>query len=110
MNKYEAMFILKADLGKEGLDKVLAQMQDIITKNEGSIDELKEWGKHKLAYPIKKNKEGTYYLMNFHIGANAISSIKRTLGLNESILRSLIIKIIRTFKEVKTEKSSLKEG
>lgn len=93
MNKYEAMFVLKSDIDKEVLDKTLSQIQDIIVKNSGSIDEMKELGKHKLAYPIKKHKEGAYYLANFHIGADAISDIKRTLGLNESILRTLIIKV-----------------
>jgi small subunit ribosomal protein S6 len=92
MSKYEAMFVLNPDIGKDILDKTLSQIQDIITKNNGSVDEMKEWGKHKLSYPIKKHKEGSYYLMNFHIGADTISVIKRTLGLNESILRTLIVK------------------
>ncbi|MBU3911721.1 MAG: 30S ribosomal protein S6 [Candidatus Omnitrophica bacterium] len=93
MNKYEAMFVLKPDLGKEDLDKVLSHVQDNITKNKGSIDEVKEWGRNKLAYPIEKHKEGIYYLVNFQIDPGTISAIKRVFTLNESILRSLVTKV-----------------
>ena len=93
MNKYEAMFVLRPDLGKEELDKVLSQIQDSITKNKGSVDEIKEWGRHKLAYAIEKHKEGIYYLVNFQIDPKVVSTIKRVFTLNESILRSLVTRI-----------------
>jgi len=93
MRHYEGVFIVKSDLSKEMLDKVLTQVQDIIGKHKGSPDEIKEWGKQKLAHPIKKYKEGIYYLINFHIDPDSISKIKRSFSLNESILRELIIEI-----------------
>jgi small subunit ribosomal protein S6 len=91
MSSYEGMFVLRPDLAKENLEKVVSQIQDIITKQKGSIGEIKEWGKQRLAYPIKKYKEGSYYLVNFHMDTAALSAIKRAFGLNESILRTLII-------------------
>ena len=93
MNNYEAMFLFKPDLGKDGLDKTLGQVQEILVKHKGSIDETKEWGKQKLAYPIKKCKEALYYLINFNIDPDEVSKLKRAFGLNESILRVLIVKI-----------------
>ena len=92
MNKYEGMLLLKPDLTKEGLDKVLGQIRDIIGKNKGTLTEMKDWGKQKMAYPIKKYKEGAYYLLDFHIEPEAIQKIKRSFGLNEEILRVLITK------------------
>ena len=65
MKHYEGMFILRADLSKEDLEKTVNQMQEIIKKQEGSLDNIREWSKQKLAYPVKKHKEGIYYLMNF---------------------------------------------
>jgi len=91
MKNYEGMFIIKADLTKEDLDKTLGQVQEIIKKQKGSLGTIKEWGKQKLAYPIKKQKEGVYYLINFHIDTSAIAKIRRSFSLNESILRVLII-------------------
>lgn len=90
MKQYEAMFILKSDLEKEAINKVIAQIQDAVTRHKGVIDEIKEWGRCKLAYPIKKYKEGTYYLANFNIEAEHIKDMKKGLSLNDSILRLLI--------------------
>ncbi|MBU1061203.1 MAG: 30S ribosomal protein S6 [Candidatus Omnitrophica bacterium] len=91
MKRYEGIFLLKPDLTSDVLDKVLHQVQDIIGKNNGSMDEIKDWGKQRLAYPIRKYKEGIYYLMNFSIDPNAISKIKQSFRINESILRVLIV-------------------
>ena len=92
MKNYEAMFIFKPDLSKEALEKTSAQVKDIISKNKGSLSgEIKEMGKQRLAYPIKKSREGLYYLANFHIDTDAISKLKRAFALNESILRVLIV-------------------
>lgn len=92
MKNYEGMFLFKPDLTKEGLDKVLSQVQEILAKHKGSPEQINEWGRQRLSYPIRKYKEGVYYLINFHIDPDAISKIKRSFGLNESILRTLIVK------------------
>jgi small subunit ribosomal protein S6 len=91
MNNYEGMFIFKPDLTKDGLDKTVAQVKELITKHNGSLSDIKEWARQKLAYPIKKYKEGIYYIVNFHIDPETISKIKKALALNESILRVMII-------------------
>ena len=93
MKKYEGMFIFKADLSKDNLEKTAGQVKDIISKHKGSLADVKEWGKQRLSFPIKKYKEGIYYLVNFHIDTDAISKLKRAFSLNESILRVLITKI-----------------
>ncbi|MFA5388712.1 MAG: 30S ribosomal protein S6 [Candidatus Omnitrophota bacterium] len=93
MKKYEAMFILKPELDKAGADKILGHMQELIAKHKGTITETKEMGKNRLAYPLKKNKEGLYYLINFSIVPDAISAIKQNLMLNESILRLLVVEL-----------------
>ena len=93
MKSYEGMFIVKSDLTKDNLEKTVGQIKDIISKNEGSLSgEIKEMGKQRLAYPIKKLTEGMYYLLNFHIEPSAISKLKRSFSLNESIVRVLIVK------------------
>ncbi|MBU4343010.1 MAG: 30S ribosomal protein S6 [Candidatus Omnitrophica bacterium] len=92
MNSYEGLFLLKPDLTKEDLDKALGQVQGIFSKHKGSQDSVKEWGKQRIAYPVKKYKEGFFYLINFQIGSDGIAKIKRAFSLNESILRVMITK------------------
>ncbi len=90
MNSYEAMVILRPELDKESLDKTLTQVQDAISKNKGVSDQVKEWGKQKFTFPIKKRKEGAYYLINFHAETSAVSKLKRNFALNDAILRAMI--------------------
>ena len=92
MKSYEGMFVLRPDLNKENLDKVLGQIEEVIAKHKGSTAQIKDWGMQKLAYPIKKYKNGIYYLITFHIAPEAIAKIKRSFSLNESILRTLILR------------------
>lgn len=91
MKQYEAMFILKPDMDKAGIDKILKHIQELVAKHKGAITGTKEMGKNKLSYPLKKNKEGIYYLINFSIAPDAINGIKKSLVLNESVLRMIII-------------------
>ena len=93
MRQYEAMFILKPDLDKTSIDKILGQIQDLVSKHKGTVAETKEMGKNRLAYPLKKYKEGIYYLIKFSIIPDAIDAIKKNLVLNESILRMLVVEI-----------------
>ena len=58
MNRYEGMFILKSDINKDGLDKIISHIQEIIVKHKGSVEEIKEWSRQRLAYPIKNIRKG----------------------------------------------------
>lgn len=91
MKRYEGMFILKPDLGKDAIDKVLSQVQDTISKYKGIVEELKEWSRMKLSYSIKKYKEGAYYLVHFNIVPENIKEIRKIFALNEAILRIMIV-------------------
>jgi small subunit ribosomal protein S6 len=93
MRKYEAMFILKPDLDKAGVDKILGHIQELVAKHKGVINETREMGKNRFAYPLKKNKEGIYYLINLSIDTDAVAGIKKNLVLNESILRMLVTEL-----------------
>ena len=93
MRQYEAIIILKPELDKAGIDKILGHIQEIIAKHKGAATETKELGKNKLAYPVKKSKEGIYYRINFSIAPEAIDIIKKNLVLNELILRIMIVEI-----------------
>ncbi|MFH1782042.1 MAG: 30S ribosomal protein S6 [Candidatus Omnitrophota bacterium] len=93
MKSYEAMFILRSDLPEDKFDKTLTQIKDVLSKHKTSVDEMKEWGKQKLAYPIKKKEEGIYYLVNFHADTDTINKMRKIFNLNDAILRTLIIAV-----------------
>ena len=94
MNKYEAMFIVKPDLTEEERKNLLGQINDVVSKNNGKVTESSVWSeKRKLFFPIKKYREGVYYLLNFSLAPSMVKEIMHTYKLNENILRALITKI-----------------
>ena len=92
MEKYEVMFIVKNTIEDEKVKAVADQLQGIITKGKGKVIEFKEMGKRKLAYPIKKELTGTYFVMNVEASHETIKEFERKVLINENILRHLIIK------------------
>ena len=92
--KYETMFIVKSDLSSEKKEVLFKDIADIITKNDGKVINQKIWAdKAKLAFSIKKQEEGTYYLMQFDINPLNITKLKQLWRLNEDILRFLILRM-----------------
>ena len=93
MTKYEIMFIVKATQEKEGIEKTSKTFEKIITDNKSEVLEFKELGEKKLAYPIKKEISGYYFVMQVEATHKAISEFDRKALLDENILRHLIIKL-----------------
>ncbi len=94
MNKYEAMFIVKPDLSEEDKKVLFQQINDIVSKNNGTDLQGALWAdKKKLFFPIKKYSEGVYYLLSFSLNPLAIKDIRHAYKLNENILRVLVSKL-----------------
>lgn len=92
MDRYEIMFIVKNTIEDESVKKEAEALQSLITSDKGKIIEFKEMGKRKLAYPIKKELTGTYYVMTVDANHDTIKEFDRKVLINENILRHLIIK------------------
>ena len=94
MNKYEAMFIIKPDLPEEEKKALFNQIRDAVMKHNGNVLSANIWlEKRKLYFPLKKHREGTYYLMNFTAAGLSLTDIRQAYKLNENILRVLITKL-----------------
>jgi small subunit ribosomal protein S6 len=94
MNKYEAMFIVKSDLPEAERKNLFSHINDVITKNNGNVQESSVWAdKKKLYFSIKKQREGLYYLVSFTVSPLAIKEISHSYNLNENILRVLFTKL-----------------
>ena len=93
MKKYEIMFIVKSANESDEIKKCAESMKTIITDNKGKIVEFNELGEKKLAYAIKKEISGYYYVMVIEANNEAVSEIDRKASINENILRHLIIRL-----------------
>ncbi len=92
MVKYEGVFILKPNMEEEENKSQIERIKSIIEDNGGKIDNLDEWGQRRLAYEIKKNKEGYYTIINFQAETDLIKELDRTSKINENIIRHMIVR------------------
>lgn len=92
MNTYEGMFIINPQISDEEIGRIVTLIQDEITKNGGKILQVQSIGKQHLSYPIKKFKDGYYVLLNFSGDGGLIPKILPKYGINENIIRNLLIK------------------
>lgn len=94
MKKYEAMFIIKPDLSEDEKKVLFNQISEAVAKNNGSVSGASVWSeKRKMFFPIKRYREGIYYLMNFTAVPTSIKDINRVYRLNENILRVLFSRL-----------------
>ena len=92
--KYELMIIVDAKHTGEAKESIYKEVTDTVVKGGGKIISSQVWiEKHRLTYPIKKQNEGTYYLVNFESDGQAVKKIEPMLRLNERILRYLISRV-----------------
>lgn len=93
MRDYEMVFIIHPEIDGDEAEGVIDGVKDLITRNEGKVTKVESWGLRKLAYPIKKQQEGRYVLMEFDLEPQNISEIERVLKLTEPVIRHLIIRL-----------------
>ncbi len=93
MTKYEIMFIVKATMEEDAIKKTSEDLQKLINNKTSRVLEFKEMGRKKLAYPIKKEVSGYYYVMTVEANRETIAEFDRKVSINENILRHLIIKV-----------------
>lgn len=89
---YEALFVIKPDLGEEATSAVVNKFTSLIADNNGVVDSVNEWGKRRLAYPIEKLVEGYYVLVNFKSEPTLPLELNRVFGITDEILRYLVVR------------------
>ena|SRR5436190_4535032 len=99
-NVYECMFLLDNNKVAGDLPAVVKVLHATLEKHNAEILASRSWGEHKLAYPVKGQKKGLYYLTYFRTEGKNIAGLEHDLALNESLLRNLILKIDPKYVEV----------
>ena len=92
MNKYEVTVILSAKLEEEERAGALERIKGYITRYNGTVGEVEEWGKKRLAYEIQKEHDGFYYFIPFEAESTAPAEIERHVRIMDHVLRYLIVR------------------
>ncbi len=93
MNNYEIMFIVKTTIEADEVKNTVEKFKKLLTDRKAKIDGVKELGQKKLAYPIKKEINGFYFVMNLSANNEAIAEFNRVAAIDENIIRHLIINL-----------------
>ena len=92
LRHYEVMVILDPDLEERTVAPSLETYLNVIRNSGGSIEKLDVWGRRRLAYEIQKKSEGIYAVVDLQAEPAAVAELDRQLRLNESILRTKVIR------------------
>ena len=90
MRKYEIIFIAHPDLDEENLNNVVEKVKGWIADDKGEVVSVDNWGKKKMAYRIRKVREGQYVLITANMEPNAVKNLSQNMRFVESIMRSMI--------------------
>ena len=102
MNHYENVVIFQPELSEEKVDSSLKKIADLIINNKGEIISQEKWGRKKLAYPIHRQTEGNFIIIEFKIEPHLISKLESQLRVDANIMRYMVVK--KELKKKQTKK------
>ena len=92
MRDYEVLYIVRADLEDDKVQDIVKRVNTLIEKAGGSLERTNVWGKRKLAYEVKHQKEGSYVLQDFQFDPSRVPELEAALKITEEVLRHLIVR------------------
>ncbi len=92
MNKYEIMFIVRTDIDEKTQKDTVAAFEKVLKDMKSKTVNTKEMGQRKLAYPIKEQVRGAYYVLNVEASAAAVKEFDRKAKIDQNILRHIVIR------------------
>ncbi len=92
MNKYELALIVSAKIEDDARADAVEKAKDIITKFGGTVTEVEDAGKKRLAYEIQKMKEGFYYFIQFDAESDVPAQVEAQVRIMEPVIRYLCVR------------------
>jgi small subunit ribosomal protein S6 len=92
LRDYEVLYIVRADLDDEKVQDAVRRVNTLIERSGGAVERTNLWGKRKLAYEVKHQKEGSYVLQDFQFEPSRVPELEAALKITEEVLRHLIVR------------------
>lgn len=92
MQRYEVVAIVLADLNEDDITALIERVQTIITDRKGAIAKVDKWGKRHLAYEIKKQRDGYYFLIDFAGDGAIVNEIERNCKIDDRVIKFMTVK------------------
>jgi small subunit ribosomal protein S6 len=85
--------VLRPDIGDEEVQTALDRVHDAVKSRGGEVQDVNQWGRRKLAYPIRRYLEGNFILSNIHLEPERTAELERGLLLSEDVIRHLLVRL-----------------
>lgn len=92
MREYEVLYIVRADLDDDKVQDAVKRVNTLIERSGGTAERTNLWGKRKLAYEVKHQKEGSYVLQDFKLDPGRVPELEAGLKITEEVLRHLVVR------------------
>lgn len=91
MSKYESIIIINPNVDEEGMKTLISKFTDLIN-TDGKVEKVDELGKRKLAYEVKKFKEGFYTVFYFEANTSLIAELERNFRITDEVIKFMTVK------------------
>lgn len=92
MNKYELALVVNAKIEDDARTATVEKAKEYITRFGGTVTEVEDWGKKRLAYEVQKMREGFYYFIQFDANADVPAQVEQRVRIMDNILRFLCVR------------------
>ena len=114
MRNYEIIFIVRPDVTEEDVDKLIAQMEGVVAGAGGKLEKVEKLGRRRLAYRVRKQREGIYVLFRLQGSGDTVKEFERRLKVTDAVIKYLSVRIdedldrAEKFKALRTKQESKK--
>jgi len=93
MRDYELVAVISPEVDEEGKSRIVSKVTQSISSRGGTVEEVTDWGRRKLAYPIRKFMEADYVLARFKLTPKSVKELESEISGIEDVLRYLVVKV-----------------
>ena len=92
MNKYELALVVNAKIEDDARTATVEKAKEYITRFGGTVTDVEDWGKKRLAYEVQKMREGFYYFIQFDADATVPAQVEQNVRIMDNVLRFLCVR------------------
>ena len=105
MRKYEIIFVVRPDVNDEELEKLVTQMQGVVTGAGGTIEKVEKLGRRRLAYRVARQREGLFVLFVLDGTGDTVKELERRLKVTDAVIKYLTVRIDEELKRAEKFKA-----
>ena len=92
MSAYELMYIVRPELDDQAVQQEIEKVGQLIQTNGGQVKKVTPWGKRRLAYTVKDQREGHYVVEEFDLDQERVQEVERVLKISDTVFRHLLVR------------------